>query len=295
MSEHVEAGADAAAVADVLNGAAGQLADEDIASESAADDAPLSLEQELAAILGESSEGERSTGGESAPDDGQRGESSPEGEVAMKLGAIAEAVGVDESKLYEIEIPMPDGGESLTVGGLKDIATEFRRNELEREAWNAERDQARAAMATAREELAAMIRQIPDQFRTKESLEAARNTIAALRDEQARGVLERVPTWADSTAKESDYAVMREHLAPWGLDGELDGVYDARLLAYVRHTALQAQRLEATLARYRKRSAAADAPGKKRSSKPNQRTQERPGTMAAKMAAVGAELQGMKK
>lgn len=293
-SEFEETGSQTAAVADILRGELGESPEE-----KATDDAPagdgsgeaLSLEQELAAILGETQE---------SPDGGD--DTSPGGNAETRktvalgdLTSLAESLGVESSDLYSMAVPMPDGDESVSLGELKDMAIEYRRSELDRQEWEQEQVTGRAALADAREEIATLFRMIPEQMRTPQMLAQARQQLAGVRDEQARSLLTRVPSWKDETAKEADMAAMREHLEPFGFGSdELSGVYDARLLAYVRHNALREQRLTAALAKMRKRTSPAQETTQKRRSNKRQTSVTGGSSRDQQTIAVGAILSEIK-
>ena len=70
----------------------------------------------------------------------------------------------------------------------------------------------------------------------------------AMLAEEARLTRAAIPEWSDKAAQAADTEAMVKHLAPFGITAtDLGAVTDHRLLVYVRHQALQAQRLEKLL------------------------------------------------
>jgi hypothetical protein len=179
-----------------------------------------------------------------ADESGSTGESPPK--VDLEINAIASHLGVDVAELYEkLVIPMPDGAEPLTVSALKDQAQNRVEHSLEVEEFHSERDAHRVEMNDARVEIEAVLRLIPEQFRTAEMLTAARSELASTKQREQLALLERIPEWRDSTRRMADLEVIGPHIEKFGFPREmLETVIDHRLFAYVRHNALREQRLE---------------------------------------------------
>ena len=170
------------------------------------------------------------------------------GEVPLSLAKVAEAAGISESDLFDLPISMPDGAETRTLGQLKDAQTELSRTRGEVEAFFTERETQRTEMASARSELEVLVGMIPAEMRTPEMLNAARQKLANVTQDQARKLVERVPEWANAETRAADMEVINTHVGRWGFQpGELSSIIDHRMLAYVRHNALQEQRLNTLL------------------------------------------------
>ena len=188
--------------------------------------------------------------------------------VDLEINAIANHLGVDVAELYEkLVIPMPDGAEPLTVSALKDQAQSRVEHSLEVEEFHTERDAHRVEMNDARVEIEAVLRLIPEQFRTAEMLTAARSELASTKQREQLALLERIPEWRDSTRRLADLEVIGPHIEKFGFPREmLETVVDHRLFAYVRHNALREQRLEKLMleaAGKRERKGGNRAPGKR--------------------------------
>ena len=170
------------------------------------------------------------------------------GEVPLSLAKVAEAAGISETDLFGLPISMPDGAEPRTLGQLKDAQTELNRTRGEVEAFFTERESQRTEMATARSELEVLVGMIPAEMRTPEMLNAARQKLANVTQDQAQKLVERVPEWASAETRAADMEVINTHVQRWGFQpGELSSIIDHRMLAYVRHNALQEQRLNVLL------------------------------------------------
>ena len=170
------------------------------------------------------------------------------GEVPLGLTGIADAMQVSESELFKMPISMPDGAEPQTLGQLKDAATELNRTRAEVETFYQQREVERNEMAQARGELEAVVAMIPAEMRTPQMLAAARERMATVREGEARKMVERVPEWASAETRQADMTVIGDHIGKWGFNStELASIVDHRMLAYVRHNALQEQRLNVLL------------------------------------------------
>lgn len=195
---------------------------------------------QLAAILGHTDAPQADAPADNA------GEGAPErsGESLKDINAVAEKLGAPLDDLYAIEVPMPDGENPMTLGELKDAAIEHKRGAVERLEFDEKVQQHNNAIANAREELGVLVRMLPESARTPEMLNAARAEIERVREHNIADLFVRVPSWKDQEAKAADLQVIAPHLENFGFKaGELDQVYDARLLAYIRHNALREQKL----------------------------------------------------
>ena len=183
------------------------------------------------------------------------------GEVPLSLAKVAEAAGISETELFGLPISMPDGAEPRTLGQLKDAQTELNRTRGEVESFFTERETERTAMSKARGELEVLVGMIPAEMRTPEMLAAARQQLATVHEDQARKLVERVPEWANAETRHADMEVIGEHIGRWGFStGELSGIHDHRMLAYVRHNALQEKRLNALLGKSKAKPAGSGKP-----------------------------------
>ena len=195
------------------------------------------------------------------------------GEVPLGLTGIADAMQVSESELFKMPISMPDGAEPQTLGQLKDAATELNRTRAEVETFYQERETQRTEFATARGEIETLFGMIPAEMRTPEMLQAARERISVATQDQARKLVERVPEWASAETRAADMGVMNEHIGRWGFSSQdLSSLLDHRMMAYVRHNALQEQRLNVLLGKSKAKPAGSGKPQRGRGSSDDART-----------------------
>jgi hypothetical protein len=235
------------------------------------------------ALTGESSEA--TEGGESPKADTH--------EIPSNLGAIAEKLGVKPEDLYDVEIPMPDDGEAVTLGELKDLATKYKRSESERLEFDNERETSRVQIQKATEEIRELVGLIPAELRTPALLEKVRDKMEVTKQQEAAKLLARVPEWRDRATMANDLKVIEAHAEQFGFSRqELSSVYDSRLLAYIRHNALREEKLARVLeeARAKRKPSNVAKTDSKPSgaSKPNQRR----GRTADAVGAVSQLLRG---
>ena len=188
------------------------------------------------------------------PESGGEPEKTParaEGE-AFTLASIAGELGVEVSELYDVDIPMPDGADSMKLSELKDAATNYKRGELERLEFDDRVQKERNAITQAKLELQTMVAMMPASARTPQMLELAKSEMRQEREHQARELLDRVPEWKDARVYQQDTETIVEHITGFGFDGnDWGNIIDARLQAYVRHNALREQRLSQMIAKSR--------------------------------------------
>jgi hypothetical protein len=211
--------------------------------------------------------------GESPPAAGSEGTAGGGSEVPLGLTKVAEAMGVSESDLFGMQISMPDGAETRSLGQLKDAQTELNRTRAEVETFYQERETQRTEFATARGELETLFGMIPAEMRTPAMLQQARERIAVATQDQARKLVERVPEWANAETRAADMGVMNDHIGRWGFNSqELASLLDHRMMAYVRHNALQEQRLNVLLGKSKAKPAGSGKPQRGRGSSDDARS-----------------------
>lgn len=186
-----------------------------------------------------------------------KGEARPAPETApagkLDLAAVAERLGISIEDLYGVEVGMPDDGQAVTLTELKDLATAHKRSQAERLEWETTHAAQRNQIATATAELQTLLGMIPAEMRSPEMIRQAQSKLEVTRAMEQQKLLARVPEWRDPRQFEAEFEVIRPHLSEWGFsDEELSGVYDSRLLAYIRHNALREKRLADLLAETRK-------------------------------------------
>lgn len=171
----------------------------------------------------------------------------------LNLAGIAERLGISMEDVYKLEVGMPDDGSTLTLTELKDLATERKRDVAERLEWETTQASQRNQIAAATAELQTLLGMLPAEMRTPDMIRQAQAKLEYTRGLEQQKLLQRVPEWRDPAQFEADFEAIRPHVAEWGFsDADLAGVYDSRLLAYIRHNALREKRLGELLEQTRK-------------------------------------------
>ncbi len=152
------------------------------------------------------------------------------------LSELAERTGIKVDDLYAIEIPASeDGGESQTLGKLKDLAageSDFAGRELE---FTERRVKFGNDQAKARAELEIVLKSLPDGAIKPEVLAKARKEREVMLDREHVRTLDAIPEWKDDKAMLADLRGIGEHMEQYGFDkGHIDQVADHRMLRYMR-------------------------------------------------------------
>jgi hypothetical protein len=180
-----------------------------------------------------------------APETGAQAE--PAAETPLDVAAIAEKLGVDPAKLYEVRIPLADGAEPVTLGQLKDAYRDAQALERERSELTEQRGHWHADQLRQQRELETILAAIkPDAVDPKlaQAVQAVNRERAS---REAEALFRTIPTWVDEKAREADLVQIVAHLKPYGITRQdLDAVTDHRILRVLRDKALDAAKLTAT-------------------------------------------------
>ncbi|MFV2089021.1 MAG: hypothetical protein ACC642_00030 [Pseudomonadales bacterium] len=224
------------------------------------------MEDALAALLADPQAGDGAEGENQEAAAGRAGDGGADSAIES-FSAVAEKLGVDVAKLYEMQVPMPDGAESLTLSELKDRSVEYERSQVEQVEWTDKRTRDIEELAQAREQLATLVAMIPANLRTPQLLQAAQSEQARVRQQQSVALANRIPEWKDEATRLADKALIAKYVEPFGFTPEeLGQVYDARLFALLRHVSKRDEQMKAlldTMRGKRKRN-----PAKRTSNKP---------------------------
>lgn len=200
-----------------------------------------------------------------------------EGESPQKTGpltfeSLAERLGVKVEDLYAIEFPAAEDGSRHTVGELKDMLAregDFSTRELEFTERKAREEN---ELMRARNQLQEILKGLPADSLSPETLRRAREELRITGERERAKVLEAIPEWADTEARESDMAGMSKHLEGYGfVRGDLDKVMDHRTLKMMRDHWQLSERVRAAVERARK-SASAPSPAPRASAPAPQKT-----------------------
>lgn len=153
------------------------------------------------------------------------------------LKALAAKLGIEPADLYGVKVPMPNG-EPMTIGQLKDNAKAMGEFEAAQAEWDKAVGLQRVAHAQEREEVAELLRMLPQHLLTPAMVNRARESAAQFKEQQAAKLLDLVPEWRDSVQYAADRKVMEAHVEQYGFrKDELASLLDARLMAYIRANA----------------------------------------------------------
>ena len=181
---------------------------------------------------------------------------SPKKEVAKprSLADLAERLQVEVSELYDIEIPSAqDGGESQTLGALKDLKNDYDSFEVNKLAFEEDRVQREKEYTQKMGELQEILKAVPKQYLSENVVKAAQQQYEQRLAEQRELVPKLIPEWKDESVAKQDLGGIAEHLEAYFGKGALDLVNDARMLKYMRDNWQREVRINKALESVRKK------------------------------------------
>ncbi len=152
---------------------------------------------------------------------------------SVTLSSLAEHLGLDQSDVYELEIPIADGN-TVTLGQLKDEYKEYGPVKEYEARLKEERSTYEKQVLSTRAELSAIINAIPQDIRDQ-VIFAGRDHQAQWGRDQEKAVLEAIPEWADADQRAVDRAHLVEDGSIYGFsESEITYTQDARTLRMLR-------------------------------------------------------------
>mgnify|MGYP001823335854 CR=1 FL=1 len=147
--------------------------------------------------------------------------------------AIPEAV-ID----YDLEIPMPDGREAMTLGQMKDRVTELERTD----AQMIERENALMRQQDELNQLLQAAGQLPPEL-TQKAAERLEQTLATER----QAMMQAIPEWSDRETYDRDRTAIVDVAKQYGFSElEIGQIVDHRVVKFMRdHARLMGERQEA--------------------------------------------------
>jgi len=240
---------------------------------------------------------ERLMGSESdAPD--VAGDPQTDDVTPASLKALAEKLGVEPADLYALTIPLGGDGETMTLGQLKDMAKEAGDLNVARMQLDEQVEAQRVATRRDREDLENLVSMIPREMLTQAMIERARSAGEEYKTEQGRLLNELVPEWRDTASYTADRGEILEHVKKHGwTEDDLNGVYDARLLAYFRRQAKREARTTQLLEKMKSASSIgrgfkANATAKARAESARAQTVARTGSRGQQITEIDKLLKG---
>lgn len=163
---------------------------------------------------------------------------------------LSEMTGIKVDDLYSLEIPASeDGGESSTLGSLKDDAAkkvDFAGRELQ---FEERRVSFGNEQAKARQELEVILKSLPDGAIKPEIMDRARRERELMIDLEAERVVDVIPEWNDEDVQRRERAEIGEHMEQYGFErGHINQLFDHRMLRYMRDNFRRMQLVERALA-----------------------------------------------
>jgi len=176
-----------------------------------------------------------------APEAEQAAEPGEKPPAAEKLTvqALAEKLKADPAAIYALEVPLADG-ETVTLGQLKDAYRSAEAQTKERQALTDDRARYDVDRRQSQEELAVLLRLLPQNAITPQLLSQAQQTLTENKAREGELLLKAIPEWKDPVRVAADRAEIETYVAGFGFTKhDLAGVTDHRLLRLVRTAALR--------------------------------------------------------
>ena len=164
---------------------------------------------------------------------------------------ISKALGVPVEDLYNLEIPLRVANgdrKTIKLSELKDYRDQQDDHQLDRLAWSEEREREHADIARSRAELSELLAMVPEDKLKPDVLNKIRTRHEGMVTLERQRTLRRIPDWHDEGTRAEELELIANHLADYGFSpNALQGIYDHRMLAYMRDNALRKRRLSAAL------------------------------------------------
>lgn len=179
-----------------------------------------------------------------APETGAEPE--PAAETPLDVAGLAEKLGVDPAKLYEVRVPLPNAAEPVTLGQLKDAWQDAQAIEAQRSEVTKLRGEWHADQLRQQRELDEILTAIRPEAISPELRGAVEKVNRERLSREAEALLRTVPEWADSKTRETDLAGMAATLSTYGITRtDLDALTDHRVLRAFRRLAQLERAVEA--------------------------------------------------
>ncbi len=211
----------------------------------------------------------------------------------------SKALGIPVEDLYNLEIPLRvASGEkkTVTLAELKDYRDQEDDHKLDRIAWSEEREREHADIARSRAELAELLQMVPEDKLKPDVLNKIRTRHEGMVSLERQRTLRRIPEWHDEGTRAEELEGIAEHLADYGFSANaLQGIYDHRMLAYMRDNWLRKRRLSAALEKVK--PVRTETPSRSRPAARRQQESVRPATgprnVESQVAQVSQLLKGV--
>ena len=164
------------------------------------------------------------------------------------LKDLADRLGMEADKLYEVDIELGGDRGTMSLGELKDMAKDVGNIEVERLALAEEKARQDADMSRSMSELRELVGMLPEAAISQELLARVSQARAETEQREERAMLAAVKEWNDPKIRERDEGAMRAELAKYGLpEATLDNIQDHRVRMFIRDATLRAERIAEAL------------------------------------------------
>ncbi len=148
---------------------------------------------------------------------------------------------------YDLEVPMPDGMENMTVGQLKDHYREHQDLQSERDEWESQQSEQQLELMATRRQLVELADMLSDV--KPEVVDHVQQMIQRDDQKEAELLLKTFPSWSDPEKKAAARAEQLDAAKAYGFtEWEYSGIKDHRVIKALHD-----------LSQYRKREAAGKA------------------------------------
>lgn len=142
---------------------------------------------------------------------------------------------------YDLEVPMPDGGESQTIGQLKDFFQQHQEWQQERDDWADTRTSQENELLVARQQIVELS-QLMGEVKP-EVIQALAAQQQARIEQQRNLMMQSIPDWQDQEKMKADRARIVETAAEYGVTAQDIGlVNDHRFVKMLKDFADMKQR-----------------------------------------------------
>ena len=196
---------------------------------------------------GDAEESEPQQEAEAPPGDAQQPETAEQGEAVEAQQEQADEASEAPQVDYDLEMPMPDGMENMTVGQLKDHFRDHQNLQQERDDWEAQYSEQQLELMAARRQLVELADMLQDV--KPEVVDHVQQMIGRNDEQEAELLLKTFPAWSDPDKKAAARAEQLETFKQYGFsEWEYSSIKDHRVIKALHD-----------LSQYRKREAAGKA------------------------------------
>ena len=171
------------------------------------------------------------------PDDASADQSAQDQDEAkpVTLSDIAESLDVESKDLYEIEIPIGQGDDAVSLGTLKDSHKELIKLNADRASYDEHRTSSENELLVSRRQVAQLIQMGQSAgLLTKSIITEIDNIHATNLKRERAALMTSIPEWSDPVTRDNDFEDIVEVLGGYGIQrNEIEQSLDHRLVKFV--------------------------------------------------------------